>query len=120
MKFQEQERPDCPEVNKWMVSENQAFAIGVYNYLFGRKCVQVLFRDVPDGKWWVVQYWATYKPELVGILVQRIEDGLARLEAAFGEWKKVEGCLPVKEARYLEDEPALSTKRSAFGGEKET
>ena len=110
MKFQEQQRPDYPEVNKWLVSGNEAFAIGVYDYLYGRKCIQVLHRDVLDGKWWVVREWATYEPELAGILVRRIEDGLAELEATFGEWRKVEGCLPPKEARYLEDEPALSTK----------
>jgi len=111
MKFQEQQRPDYPEVNKWLVSEDQAFAIGVYNYVYGRKCIQALHRDVPAGQWWVIQEWATYKPELVGILIQKIEGNLAKLEATFGEWKKVEGCLPPKEARYLEDEPVLSTKR---------
>lgn len=115
MKFQEQQRPDYPEINKWLVSENGAFAIGVYNYLYGQKRIQVLFRDIPDGQWWVIQEWATYEPELVEVLINRIRENLSQIHPDFGEWEWVERYLPPKEAKYLEDEPVLSTKKLKAG-----
>jgi len=111
MKFQERERPGFPEINRWLVSENGAFAITVLNYLFGMKCIQVLHRRTPVADWYVVQEWRTCVPELVETLIQKIRGDLSELEATFGGWKLVEDLLPPKRAKYLEDEPVLSTKK---------
>lgn len=103
MKFLEQTRPDYPEIGKWLVSENGAFAICVLNYLFGLKCIQIEHGE--NNEWYVIQEWRTYKPELVEPFIQRIRDDLASLEATFGEWKKVEDRLPPRKEKYLEEEP---------------
>lgn len=95
----------APNYAKWLVSENKAFFIGVLNYLFGQKCIQVLFKETAESQdQYVIQEWRTYKPELVETLIQKIKDNLANVEAGFGDWGLVEKFLPEKRAKYLEDE----------------
>lgn len=89
----------------WLATPNGAFFIGVADYLFDMKCVQVLFRESPTATdRYVIQEWRTYKPELVDVLIEEIKASLSRLGATFGQWKEVENLLPPKEAKYLEDE----------------
>jgi len=102
MKFEE---GTDPHYTRWLVSDNGAFFIGVADYLFEQKCIQLLFAGSGEtGHRWVIREWRTYKPELVDELIQKIKDNLANVEAGWGDWALVEKFLPEKTAKYLEDE----------------
>lgn len=102
MKFEES---SDPRYARWLISEDGAFIIGVANYLFGQKCIQVLFKETPESQGpYVIQEWRTYNPELVERLVENIKANLLDVEAGFGDWELVEKALPNKRTRYLEQE----------------
>ena len=102
MKFEE---ASDPHYARWFVSENGTFFIGVLNYLFGQKCIQVLFKNLLEHQdRYVIREWRTYKPQLVETLIKEIKHNLANVEAGWGDWALVEKFLPEKTAKYLEDE----------------
>lgn len=102
MKF---EQVSDPHYARCWVSKNGTFFIGVANYLFGQKCIQVLFKNLPEyQERYVIREWRTYESKLVDELIEKIKVNLANVEAGFGDWGIVEKFLPEKKAKYLEDE----------------
>lgn len=98
--------------DKWYrhfwLSESKLFAIGLSEELFGRLKIQVLYRwPTPEEKWWVIQEYVTYKPELVLQMILVICQALDEvsdsvLSDQFEHWNRVAVKLPKREHKYLE------------------
>lgn len=91
----------------WFESDNREFAIGILNYLFGMKCLQVLHKHGND--FWVIKEYKDYDDNEISKLLKKLNDIFDTIpnELQGNDWRVLDDRLPGVTRKYLGDNKAI-------------